>query len=214
MTNTHASQFKVLARSGDPPFDRMLLALAEEFHPVDGGAALEQLDEMARPLFGIATMEGRAAGELIATELGKQLRARDDPTGAADLFLDQVLQGRRGHAALVAAAYVEIARRAGVSLTLLSSPEAWFAAIVGEEGAVLVDPAGSTDALQPNLTLRRHCAHGLAHSVLCALTGRFRALGSAGQARRALELRLELPLGEELLARARTELRQLDREGC
>jgi hypothetical protein len=214
MTNTHASQFSVLARSGDPPFDRLLLALAAEFHPVDRGAALEELDELARPLFGIAAMEPRAAGELIATELGRHLRARQSSADARDLFLDHVLHDGRGHPAVLAAAYAEIARRAGVPMALLSSPDAWFAALMGEDGAVLVDPAGNTDALRPNLTLHRHCAHGLAHSVLCALTGRFRALGSAGQARRALELRLQLPLGEELLTHARAELRRLDREGC
>jgi Transglutaminase-like superfamily len=202
-----------LARAADPPFDSLLLALAEEFHDVDRAAVLEELDELARPLFGMSGHSPRAAGELIAAKLGEVAQLRPAAGSVDDLFLDRVLRNRRGHRALLAAIYVELARRAGVSFCLLSSREAWFAGILCGDEAVLLDPARTGDSLQARLMLRRHCAHELAHFLLCSLTSRFRALGSTAPARRAAELRLELPLGEELLARARSELGQLEREG-
>jgi hypothetical protein len=201
-----------LARTGDPPFDSLLLALAEEFHDVDRTAALEELDELARPLFGVGRQSPRAAGELIASKLGEAAPLRPAADSVDDLFLDRVLRNRRGHRALLAVVYIELARRAGVSLSLLSSGDAWFAGLLCDDEAVLLDPARTGDSLQAQLVLRQHCAHELAHGLLCSLTSHFRALGSHGLARRAAELRLELPLGKELLARARSELGQLDRE--
>jgi Transglutaminase-like superfamily len=185
-----------LARTGDPPFDSLLLALAEEFHDVDRAAALEELDELSRPLFGVGGQSARAAGETIAAKLGELEPLRPAAESVDDLFLDRVLRDRRGHRALLAAIYVELGRRAGVSLCLLSSGDAWFAGIVCDDEAILLDPGRTGDTLQAQLMLRRHCAHELAHALLCSLTTRFRALGSARLARRAAELRLELPLGE------------------
>jgi regulator of sirC expression with transglutaminase-like and TPR domain len=191
-------RFSALARAADPPFDSLLLALAEEFHEVDRTAVLEELDELARPLFGVGRYRPRAAGEAIAARLAEAVPFRPAAASVDDLFFDRVLRDRRGHPALLAAIYVELARRAGVSLCLFSSGEVWLAGIVCDDEAVLLDPARSGDALQAQLTLRRHCAHELAHGLLCSLTTRFRALGSADLARRAAELRLELPLGEEI----------------
>jgi Transglutaminase-like superfamily len=204
------TRFLRLARSSDPPFDTMLLALAAEFHAVDREAALNELDELARPLFGIRDRDPRAAGELMATELAAGLRPGE--ASVDDLFLDRVLRRGRGHPALLAAVYVEVARRAGLSLSVLSSEHAWFAGLVGDRAAMLVDPAAAGGLRQARLTLRCYCAHELAHVVLCVLTTRFRALGDADSARRAAELRLALPLGEKLLARAKRELRELERE--
>jgi len=192
MTDTSAAQFSDLATRGDPPFDRLLLALAAEFHGVDEDAALDELDELARPLFGIGGQGPHAAGERIAAELGRRLKP--DVAGVDDLFLDRVLREHRGHPALLAVVYVEVARRAGASLSLLSSQDAWFAGLVAEEEAVLVDPARTASALEGSFTLRRHCAHEVAHAVLCELARRYRALGAADHAKRAAELCLALPL--------------------
>jgi Transglutaminase-like superfamily len=205
-----SNRFPRLARSSDPPFDAMLLALAAEFHAVDRSAALNELDELARPLFGIRGRDPREAGELIAAELAPGLAPAWQSVD--DLFLDRVLRRRRGHPALLAVVYVEVARRAGVSLSVLSSEDAWFAGLVGDDAAMLVDPAAAGGLMRARLTLCFHCAHELAHVVLCALTTRFRALGDADKARRAAELRLALPLGEKLLTRARRDLRELGRE--
>ena len=156
---------------------------------------LEELDELARPLFGVSGQSPRAAGEVIVAKLGEVAPLRPAAGSVDDLFLDRVLRSRRGHRALLAAIYVELARRAGVSLCLLSSGDAWFAGILCGDEAVLLDPARTGDALQVQLMLRRHCSHELAHTLLCSLTSRFRAVGSTALARRAAELRLALPVG-------------------
>jgi hypothetical protein len=204
-------RFAVLAQSGGAPFDRLLLALAAEFHPVDEEAALTELDELSRPLFGVAEQGAQAAGERIAETLWQEGALRPSSAGIDDLFLDRVLQRRRGHPALLAAVYLEAARRAGVSLCVLSCPEGWFAGLLDEGRVVLLDPALALGLLpsRDRLSLRRHCAHELAHAVLCELTGRFRAQHLPREARRAVELRLHLPLAETLRARARQELRTL-----
>jgi hypothetical protein len=209
---TGEAPFSALARSGDVPFDRLLLALAAEFQPVDRAAALDELDELARPLFGASQQGPRAAGERIAATLRDEAGLRPVTASIDGLFLDRVLLYRQGHPALLAALYVEVARRAGVSLCLLSSPQAWFAGLVGEDEVVVLDPAPALGGSQGRLMLQPHCPHELAHAVLCGLTNRFRSLGRARQARRAAELRLVLPLGEKLLTRARQELRQVERE--
>jgi regulator of sirC expression with transglutaminase-like and TPR domain len=125
-------RFAALARSGGAPVDRLLLALAAEFHPVNEKAALDELDELARPLFGIAGQEPRAAGERIAASLWDEAGLRPKSSDLDGLFLDRVLHQRRGHPALLAAVYLEAARRAGVTLCLLSSQEGWFAGLLDE----------------------------------------------------------------------------------
>jgi hypothetical protein len=157
-------RFSVLARAADPPFDSLLLALAEEFHDVDRAAVLEELDELARPLLRVSGQSPRAAGEVIAAKLGEAAPLRPAAGSVDDLFLDRVLRNRRGHRALLAAIYVELARRAGASLCLLSSGDAWFAGILCDDEAVLLDPARTGDTPQAQLMLRRHCAHELAES--------------------------------------------------
>jgi hypothetical protein len=212
VTDPSFAPFSALAGSGDPPLDRLLLALAAEFHTVDHRAALEELDELSRPLFGIGTHTPRGAGERIATTLGHDARLRPVTASLDGLFLDRVLLYRQGHPALLAAVYLEVARRAGVSLYLLSAPHAWFAGLVADGEVVVLDPAPGLGGSQGRLTLQPHCPHELAHAVLCGLTNRFRLLGCAARARHAAELRLLLPLGEEVLARTRLELRQLELE--
>jgi Transglutaminase-like superfamily len=212
MSDGSPEPFSALAASGDPPLDRLLLALAAEFHDVDHDAALDELDELSRPLFGVEARSARAAGERIATALAWEARLRPVAAGVDGLFFDRVLLYRHGHPALLAAVHIEVARRAGVSLCLLSSAQGWFAGLVGEDEVVLLDPAPEFGGTERLLELRQRCPHELAHALLCGLTNRFRLLGSLDAARRAAELRLLLPVGEQLLTRARHELRELERE--
>ncbi|MGH2716021.1 MAG: transglutaminase family protein [Thermoleophilaceae bacterium] len=158
-------RFAALAQSGGVPFDRLLLALAAEFHPVDWAAALDQLDELSRPLFGASGQAARAAGQRIATTLWEEAGLRPSNDGIDALFLDRVLHRRRGHPALLAAVYVEAARRAGVSPCVLSSPQAWFAGLVDEAEVVVLDPAPTWGGARwpGHLLLRRHCPHELAY---------------------------------------------------
>ena len=84
--------FSALAASGDPPLDRLLLALAAEFHAVEQGAALDELDELSRPLFGVEARSARAAGERIATALAYEARLRPVTAAIDGLFFDRVLR--------------------------------------------------------------------------------------------------------------------------
>lgn len=203
--------FAATACGGGGSLDRLLLALAAEFHPVDSAAALERLDELSRPLFGVARPDAHATAQRIAATLWVEGGVR--PSGAFDgLYIDRVVADRRGDPALLAALYVEAARRAGVSLCLLSSGERWLLGLVDGYRIITIDPASPANVrpCRDPLGLRGHYAHELTDAVLCDLSGRFRSLGRAPEARRALELRLCLPLREPILARARADLRALE----
>ena len=115
--------------------------------------------------------------------------AAGDPDG---LMLDRVLASGRGRPELLAAVYLEVARRAGVSVSLLSSGLNWF---IGFEGAfedadelVLVAPA-SFDRPLERIDLQRRCPHGLADAVLGGLTDLLDARGAGAEAAQALALR-------------------------
>ena len=187
------SAFARWCARGRPPIDRFLLALAAEFHQVDDAAALERLDELARPAFGIASLPHDAAAarliEAIGEGGGMSRGAAGDPDG---LMLDRVLASGRGRPELLAAVYLEVARRAGVSVSLLSSGLNWF---IGFEGAfedadelVLVAPA-SFDRPLERIDLQRRCPHGLADAVLGGLTDLLDARGAGAEAAQALALR-------------------------
>lgn len=187
--------FAVLARSRAATFDRLLLALAAEFRPVGRTDALDRLDEMARPLFGIAGMGADAAAKRIAASLWHEAGLRPSAIGADALFLDRVLRCRRGHPALLAAIYVEVARRAGLALRLLSSTDSWFAGVADRSGLVLIElaPSPTPASCRKRLSVRTHCPHELAHAVLSSLARHLSARDSAAEAHRARELALLLP---------------------
>jgi regulator of sirC expression with transglutaminase-like and TPR domain len=175
-----------------PPIDRFMLALAGEFHEVDDAAALERLDDLARPAFGIASLPHEAAAarliEAIAEGGGMSPGVAGDPDG---LMLDRVLASGRGRPELLAAVYLEVARRAGVSLSLLSSGLNWFVGFEEADELVLVAPA-SFDRPLERIDLRRRCPHALADAVLAGLTDLLEARGAGSEAAHTLVLRRHL----------------------
>jgi regulator of sirC expression with transglutaminase-like and TPR domain len=177
---------------GSPPIDRFLLAVASEFHQVDDWAALERLDELARPAFGIASLPQEAAAarliEAIAESGGMCPGVAGDPDG---LMLDRVLASGRGRPELLAAVYLEVARRAGVSLSLLSAGLNWFVAFEEAGERVLVAPA-SFDRPLERIDLQRRCPHALADAVLAGLIDLLDARGADSDAAHALVLRRQL----------------------
>lgn len=208
--DSDSSSFAALAPNGCVALDSLLLALAAEFRPVDSVAAREQLDELSRALFGVARPDPRSTAARIAATLWVETGIR--PSQATDgLFFDRVVSDRRGDPALLAALYCEAARRAGVPLYVLSNGRRWLVGLPDGHRIVTIDPTSPADvrSAQDPLALRAHCAHELADAVLCELARRFRSLDRLREARRALELRLLLPLKEVLLDLARAELRAL-----
>lgn len=186
------SAFARWCARGRPPIDRFLLAVAAEFHQVDDGAALERLDELARPAFGIASLPQDAAAARLIEAIGEgggiSPGAAGDPDG---LMLDRVLASGRGRPELLAAVYLEVARRAGVSLSLLSSGLNWFVGFEDADELVLVAPA-SFDRPLERIDLQRRCPHGLADAVLGGLSDLFDARGAGAEAAHALVLRRHL----------------------
>jgi hypothetical protein len=179
-----------------PPPDRLLLALAAQFHEVDEASALDRLDELARPAFGIASLPFDDAARRLVAAIGQEggliCGSAADPDG---LMLDRVLESGRGRPELLAAVYLEVARRAGLSLSLLSAGPDWFVGFEDEDEdeLVLVAPS-SFDGSVGRIDLRRRCAHQLADHVLAELGGLFRALARRDEAARALTLRKGLPV--------------------
>jgi hypothetical protein len=189
-----SSAFARWCARGRPPIDRLLLALAGQFHQVDEARALDRLDELARPAFGIATLRledgARRLIEAIGEEGGMLSGAPGDPDC---LMLDRVLESGRGRPELLAAVYLEVARRDGVSLALLSSGLNWFVGFEDAEELVLVAPA-SFDRPVERMDMQRRCAHQLADIVLAELGELFRAQGRRDEAARALALQKALPV--------------------
>jgi hypothetical protein len=172
----------------------------------------QQLDDLSRALFGVARPNARSTATRIAAALS--LEAGVHPSAETDgLFFDRVVRDRRGDPALLAALYCEAARRAGVPLCLLSDGRRWLVGLVDDSRIITIDPTASADvpSAQHPLALNSHCTHQLADAVLCELARRLQSHSRLKEARRALELRLLLPLEEQLLTRARAELRTLDR---
>jgi Transglutaminase-like superfamily len=189
---TGRSAFVSWCSTGRPPLDRFLLALAGEFHQVDDAAALERLDGLARRAFGVASLPQEAAAarliEAIAEGGGMCPGVAGDPDG---LMLDRVLESGRGRPELLAAVYLEVARRAGLSLSLLSAGLNWFVAFEEAGELVLVAPA-SFDRPLERIDLQRRCPHELADVVLAGLTDLLDARGADADAAHALLLRRQL----------------------
>jgi Transglutaminase-like superfamily len=187
------SSFARLAASGRPPVDRILLALADEFRPADGAGALDQLDELARGLFGIASLSIEKAGTHLIAALRRDGFAPGAPR-VEGLMLDRVLRDRRGHPALLAAVYHEVARRAGMRVSLFTAGRDWFVGFEEAGELLLVAPSACASPTGDELDLRRCCAHGLAHGVLDELCRLFRAFGHHTRLAHALRLRELLPV--------------------
>ena len=186
--------FARLAASGQPPVDQILLGLAGEFGPADTQGVLDQLDDMARGLFGIASLSSEEAGRHLTVALGRVGGFAPGAPRVDGLMLDRVLRNRRGHPALLAAVYHEVARRAGVRVSLFTSGRDWFVGFEEAGELVLVAPSPFGTPTAEELDLRRRCTHELAHGVLGELCRLFRALGHQGRLAHALRLRDLLPV--------------------
>lgn len=170
---------------------------------MDRKAALERLDELGRGLFGLAEETAEERSRQIARALGVEhgldCAAPEDPDG---FMVDLALERRRGQPAVLAAIYAEVARRAGIAMTVFSSHDAW---LVGErqgESAILLDPAGRQQDRpgDERLEVRPHCAHELAFTLLDGLRRRFQHAGRRDDERRARELSDALPVVRDLRA--------------
>ncbi|MDP2711671.1 MAG: transglutaminase family protein [Solirubrobacteraceae bacterium] len=187
------SSFLTLAREPRPRLDDLLLAMAAEFRPVDMTHARDLLDDFSRSLFGLASLDAGGQAGCVSHAMRHELGLRHgDLQDPEELFLDRVLERRRGHPLLLASVAVELARRAGAPATVCSAPTRLFTGF-GRTMPRLVEftrPAGATPA--PD-TVRRHCAHAVAFGILGGLHDSYaRTPGRESEAQHASALQRAL----------------------
>jgi hypothetical protein len=194
---TAASPLLALAGGHRPALDELLLTLAAEFRPTDAAGARERLDDCSRALFGLGQLDGAGQAGCVSHALQHDLGFRHARLGDPEaLFLDGVLERRRGHPLLLAVVAVELARRAGVSGELYSAPTRLFAGFGEEWPPRLVEFTRPSGQLPPSDALRRHCAAAVAFGILAGLSDSYaRMPGHASEARRAGELQHALRAG-------------------
>lgn len=198
------SSFARLVASGRPPVDRILLDLAGQFGAVDREWALERLDDLARGLFGIASLSCEDAAAHLIASLRRDGGLAVGAPRVEGLMLDRVLRDRRGHPALLAAVCQEVARRAGRRVSLIAGGRDWFVGFEDADGPLLVALSPFDAPVADGLDLRRLCSRDLAYAVLAELRPLFTALGQRGHLARALRLQ-EMLLHRDGLRRSLSE---------
>jgi hypothetical protein len=181
------------------------LAIAGEFGPEDAVATHGLLDDFALALFGMAGSEPHAQADRLMRLMARELHFAvhgDDPE---QLLLPRVVATRRGHPLMLAIVASELAQRAGIAVTVYSSPERWFVGFDAGDHVLLLD-AALADSPQAPTQVRAHCRHELAYWTLTAISRGFVGRGQLVHARRATRLKLALPIGDALRAEVGREL--------
>ena len=185
---TAEQAMETLSRRECPQLAEALIAVAAAWRPISRRDVDARLDALARPLFAIeptAQARADALAELIALGFEPDARALEG------LWLDEVLETRRGHPALIAAVAAELGQRAGWDFAICSTPTAWYTGLLDDGRLWLIDPTGAAHGVGAPALVRRHCAHELAYVVLTGLAER---LPSSQDTARARGLRDRLAL--------------------
>jgi len=202
--------FEELAASHEPTLDRLALAVAAEFREVDEAAALDRLDMLAAELTpGPAPVE---QGDAIAALLGRHgfvgnEAHYDHPDNS---MLDLVLERRTGLPILLSTVYVEVARRNGIPLHGVGLPGHFVVGHFGVEPPLFYDPfdGGSRIELEaPEELIRPWRPQEAALRILNNLVASFGKHGDLGNAIRAAELRLLLPMEVDSYTELEADLR-------
>jgi regulator of sirC expression with transglutaminase-like and TPR domain len=207
--------FTTLASDPDATLDRLALALAAEFRPVDAVSALARLDVLgaevaaALPAEGGPAAEARACAEVLGGRHGFRGR-RENYDAPEHSMLDLVLLSARGLPILLSAVYVETARRAGVALAGVGLPGHFVVGHFGADPPLLLDPFAGGDSLPPATDqVRPWTAHETALRMLNNLVASYTRRSDLGPALRAAELRLALPTEGPARAALEGDLRAL-----
>lgn len=209
--------FSDLAEGPEPAMDVLALSMAAELRAVDGDAALETLDALGAELALIANRTEPGPRELAlasARLLGREHGFdgdRDHYDDPVNSMLDLVLSRRRGLPIVLSVIYVEVARRAGITLAGVGLPGHFVVGHFGVDPPVLLDPfnggalleAPTSDAVQP------WDHHRIATRMLNNLVASYQRRGDLGRAIRAAEMRLMLPSEPSMRETMSAELRML-----
>jgi len=185
--------FSVLAAHDDPPLDQLALSIAAQFREVDDDAALAQLDALGEE---VAAAGGDRLEALVAVLARRYGYAGDDEDydDPANSMLDIVIERRRGLPILLSVVYVEVARRAGLTLAGVGLPGHYVVGRFDPGPPVLLDPFGRGRPVDPEdpEDVRPWSAHETALRMLNNLVGSYARRSDLGRAIRAAEMRLQL----------------------
>jgi len=192
------------------PADLALALAAEYDDALDTDRASGQIDALAAPMSKFRAAPPRAQLEGCAALLARELAPSESLGSLDDLLLHRALDERRAHPVLIAIAGAEAARRAGIPLGVVGGEGELFLAHAG-----LIDPIGA-DAHGQTVDLRGRehnlawrCSHQLAALVLGKIAERAAHTGHVGWALRTAQLRLALPVPDDLRARLEHEYRRV-----
>jgi hypothetical protein len=196
--------FARLAADGCPPHFALALALAAEFHDADEAAAeavLASLRVGLEPLREAAPLEQLAgAGELI----GARIAARVRPGRLEDLLLDRVLVTGAGDPVCWAVICAHAAGQAGIALGIVADEEEHvLVAHRAIDAPYVIEPMAPNRPISaerlPAGDLSWRCSHQIALMLLDRIVARAQRAGRHGDAIRAAQLRLDLPLDESTI---------------
>jgi len=202
--------FARLAADGCPSHAALALALAAEFHDADEAAAETALASLRADL---EPLRDRPAGEQLAGAgalIGARITARVRPGRLEDLLLDRVLVTGTGDPVCWALICAHVATQAGIPLGVVADADEHVLVAHRELEALLVlEPMAPTPPIAadrlPAGDLSWRCSHQVALMLLDRLVARAQRAGRHGDALRAAQLRLELPLDEPTIEALRLD---------
>jgi hypothetical protein len=195
--------FAALAAAHCPAYDAMLIAVEREFRAVHREAVAESLDELARPLFGLA--DAPADERIVALASAAWAALPEEGTAPPHWLLACALEEGRASGAVRAALAAELGRRAGVRACVARLRGCW-AVHAAERDAQIAADVGGDPGLEPASSAGAMCAHQLAFAVLTGLAAAWQSAGDTFRAQRSAGLRLLLPLEDTLRERVQREI--------
>jgi hypothetical protein len=196
--------FARLAADGCPSHVALALSLAAEFHEADEAGAqtvLAALADALAPLRDASPLEQLAgAGEIVGARVGARVR----PGRLEDLLLDRVLVTGAGDPVCWAVICAHAAEQAGIPLGIVADEEEHvLVAHRGLQTPHVIEPLAPSVPIEaerlPAGDLSWRCSHQVALMLLDRILARAQRAGRHGDALRAAQLRLELPLDEHTI---------------
>ncbi len=190
MSQLPRTRFAAIAAAACPPYGELLAALESEFRPVDREGLDRALDELARPLFGLAAaplderamMLGRAAWVAMPDEAAT-------PTA---WLLASALESGCAAGPVRAVLATELGLRAGVPVHPVRLRGCWAILVRSETDGVGADVGADTSSVSLAGPRGCLCAHQLAFVVLTNLVDAWRSAGDSARVRHARLLSLAL----------------------
>jgi hypothetical protein len=175
--------------------DSAMATISHAFGGASVAGLLERIDDVARPMFGVADgtlfAQADALADVITNRLGLEVNRGE--WGA--LLLGDVLARREAHPLLLASLGHELARRAGLQRVVARSHDHPCCVLIAGEMALPICFGEAPDGLDVS-SLRSLCAHELAFTILAAI-GRHAPAAQAGAADR---VRAAMPVDWDLTA--------------